>query len=270
MAASGSSGSPAADAADGADRGRAGHEETVSPLRRRSPPPRAVHAECPVVHGSCAAAAGQRGDAVQDQRAAAGRRCRRRPRPPAPPGRGGCGPGRRSAAPAAAGRRAPAPPPRRSTRSRPRPRPGPPCVPDRRRAARRRPHGVRVEPGTSGPGADHVRLGRRGSGASGSPPCAGIIARQASMARPSAAPRPGRRRVPGAASISQRAGSARRRRQATAGQHLDRLGHLDRVARRAAERAVHRGDQRDRAHPGGLAQADHGAGQRLGRRPDRA
>ena len=50
-----------------------------------------------------------------------------------------------------------------------------------------------------------------------------------------------------------------------AGQHLDRLGHLEGVAGRAAERHVHLGEQRGGAHAVGGAQPDHRLGEGRGR-----
>ena len=90
-----------------------------------------------------------------------------------------------------------------------------------------------------------------GSAASGSPPWAAIIRRQASIAEPSAQP-VGRVDVvatPAAASISRASASGQLDDvgRAAAGQHLDRLRDLERVAGGQPERGGHVGEQRDGA-----------------------
>jgi hypothetical protein len=52
--------------------------------------------------------------------------------------------------------------------------------------------------------------------------------------------------------------------RAAAGQHLDRLGDLDGVAGRQAQRRGHVGEQSDGVHPGVGAEGDHGLGQLAG------
>ena len=110
----------------------------------------------------------------------------------------------------------------------------------------------------------------RGSGASGSPPWARTMARQASMAPPVG------EHVGGVAVVEadegehlpgQGDGELDDVGGPAAGQHLDRLGHLERVAGRAPERHVHLREQRGGAHAVGGAQPDHRLGQRRGRWP---
>ena len=97
-----------------------------------------------------------------------------------------------------------------------------------------------------------------GRAASGSPPWAAIIRRHASIADPSASlsagstssrPRAGEH-LPG-----QREGQLDDVGGASAGEHVDRLAHLERVARRTPERGGHVGQQRDRGDTGVRARA---------------
>ena len=115
---------------------------------------------------------------------------------------------------------------------------------------------------------DDVRLPRLGSAASGSPPWARIIAFQASIAEPSAqlvgrvdvvAPGAGEHLAgQGEGQLDHVGGTA-------AGQHLDGLLDLDRVARGQPERGGHVGEQRDGVHAGVGAERHHRLGELAGR-----
>ena len=128
--------------------------------------------------------------------------------------------------------------------------PGPPCGRARRRAAtrRRRPPARPARRARRRPRREPSRSpGPTGSAASGSPPCARIIARQASIARPSASAVGGSTSVtPAAASISRARATVSSTTSArpAAGEHLDRLAHLVGVAGGQAERRGHVGEQR--------------------------
>ena len=101
-----------------------------------------------------------------------------------------------------------------------------------------------------------------GNGADRSPPWAATSARNRSIAVPSRSVSAGS--TPSTpASVEHLAGQRQRQLHdvvgAAAGEHLQRLGDLDRVADRAAQRDVHVGQQRPGGHAVRRAELDHGA-----------
>ena len=129
-------------------------------------------------------------------------------------------------------------------------------APSRQRRHRRRRHPASEDTARGGPTSSvWVAIG---SGPSGSPPCAAIIRRHTSIARPS----PSAAATSGLRGRRPRASPRRGRRQlddvggSAPGEHLDRLADLEGVAD-AAERRGHVGEEGDGVDAGVGAEVDH-------------